>query len=71
MNAWVNQRNICCLLVKRTGLDFSYEDIENIKANLKKDDISWPVEEVLGLFEEEGGNVKYSKAECSNNVNVL
>ena len=44
VNAKVNARNIARLLINRTEKDFSYRDVANIIARIRKDQIKCPVE---------------------------
>ena len=69
--AKVNLRNISKILINRTGKDFNPKDVVNLTARLNKDKETSPVEQVLGDIREYGGEVKYTKADGSDNVDVL
>ena len=71
IHAKVNPQNISKILVNRTGKDYNYRDVVNMIARIQRDEKSCPMEQVLGSIREEVGEVKYSKSEDTNNVDVL
>ena len=71
VNVQANNKNIADALTQKTGKTFKSQDVRNIKTRLKEAKNVETIEEILAKIKAAGGEVKYKKAEGTNDVQTL